>query len=252
MTAKTSTMPLPSIRQRGSEKETGHLAMIWIAQQGPFTMEKPALKLVNPESPSFENGTIPKAPKIMPNRKANDRLRGRQHLSEAEVAQLKETALRVSHYGHRDALLIMTAFRHGLRCAELVDLTWDQVDFDAGKLHVRRVKNSSPSTHMLQGDELRAFRRLKREQRPPSPFVFTSERGAPCTTAGFRKMLARLGVAAGIGFPIHPAHAPPRHRFQTRKRRRRHTGDPGLPSGETQSDTSVLSGLKPQKSGTFT
>ncbi len=161
-------------------------------------------KLVSQESPSFENGTIPKTPKIMPNRKANDQLRGRQHLSEAEVARLKLAALRVNHYGHRDALMITTAFRHGLRCAELVDLTWDQVDFDAGKLHVRRVKNSSPSTHMLQGDELRAFRRLKREQRPPSPFVFTSERGAPCTTAGFRKMLARLGVVAGIGFPIHP------------------------------------------------
>jgi integrase len=167
-------------------------------------MEKPPLKLVKPESPSFENGTIPKIPKTMPNRKANDQLRGRQHLSEAEVARLKEAALRVNHYGHRDALMIMTAFRHGLRCAELVDLTWDQVDFDAGKLHVRRVKNSSPSTHMLQGDELRAFRRLKREQRPPSPFVFTSERGAPCTRAGFRKMLARLGVVAGIEFPIHP------------------------------------------------
>jgi integrase len=140
-------------------------------------MEKPALNLVKPESPSFKNGTIQKTPKTMPNRKANDRLRGRQHLSEAEVARLKETALRVKHYGFRDATMVMTAFRHGLRCAELVDLTWDQVDFDAGKLHVRRVKNSSPSTHMLQGDELRAFRRLKREQRPPSPFAFTSERG---------------------------------------------------------------------------
>ena len=56
----------------------------------------------------------------------------------------------------------------------------------------------------MSGRELRALRRLKREQDPPSPFVFTSERGAPFTTAGFRKMIARLGVAAGFGFPVHP------------------------------------------------
>ena len=56
----------------------------------------------------------------------------------------------------------------------------------------------------MSGRELRALRRLKREQEPASPFIFTSERGAPFTPAGFRKMIARLGVAAGFGFPVHP------------------------------------------------
>jgi hypothetical protein len=54
------------------------------------------------------------------------------------------------------------------------------------------------------GVELRALRRLKRDQEPPSPFAFTSERGAPFTTAGWRKMVARLGVAAKLGFKTHP------------------------------------------------
>jgi site-specific recombinase XerD len=34
--------------------------------------------------------------------------------------------------------------------------------------------------------------------------VFTSERGAPFTTAVWRKMVARLGVAAKLGFKAHP------------------------------------------------
>ena len=55
----------------------------------------------------------------------------------------------------------------------------------------------------LSGRELRALRRLKREQ-DPSLSIFTSERGAPFTPAGFRKMVARLGVAANLGFPVHP------------------------------------------------
>src|SRR5260370_26763408 len=68
---------------------------------------------------------------------------------------------------------------------------------------------------MLQGDELRSSRRLKREQQPPSPFVFTSERGgAPFTTAGFRKMLARLGAAAGDGLPNDSHMLTPGSAFQ--------------------------------------
>jgi len=39
---------------------------------------------------------------------------------------------------------------------------------------------------------------------PVSPFIFTSERGAPFTPAGFRKLVARLGVAAKFKFPVHP------------------------------------------------
>jgi hypothetical protein len=56
----------------------------------------------------------------------------------------------------------------------------------------------------LSGVELRALRRLKRDQEPPSPFVLTSERGAPFTTAGWRKMVVRLGVVAKLGFKAHP------------------------------------------------
>jgi integrase len=66
----------------------------------------------------------------------------------------------------------------------LVDLRWDQVEFRTATLHVRRVKSGTPSTHPILGDELRSLRRLQREQEPKSPFVFTSERGAPFTTAG--------------------------------------------------------------------
>ena len=73
-----------------------------------------------------------------------------------------------------------------------------------GQIHVSRAKNGAPSVHPLSGVELRALRRLKRDQEPSSPFVFTSERSAPFTTAGWRKMVARLGVAAKLGFATHP------------------------------------------------
>ena len=88
------------------------------------------------------------------------------------------------------------------RAAELVDLRWDQVELGRNAaLHVRRVKQGLPSVHPLPGDEMRALRDLKRTA--TSPFVFTSERGAPFTTAGFAKMVERAGKAAGFAFPVH-------------------------------------------------
>jgi integrase len=106
--------------------------------------------------------------------------------------------------GHRDATMVLLACRHGLRPIELVTLRWEAIDFANGQIHVSRAKNGSPSVHPLSGVELRALRRLKRDQEPASPFMFTSERGAPFTTAGWRKMVARLGVAAKLGFKAHP------------------------------------------------
>jgi integrase len=102
--------------------------------------------------------------------------------------------------GHRDATMILLAYRHGLRASEVCDLRWDQVDFDQAVLHVRRVKASTPSTHPLTGTELRALRRLQREV--ASPFVFVSERGSPFSVSGFRRIVER--AASGLEIKVHP------------------------------------------------
>ncbi len=98
--------------------------------------------------------------------------------------------------------MALVAYRHGLRAAEVVDLRWSQVDLHNARLHVRRVKNGDASVHPLKGDEMRALRKLKREA-GSTEFVFTSERGAPFSKAGFAKMIARAGVAAGLGIKVH-------------------------------------------------
>jgi type 1 fimbriae regulatory protein FimB/type 1 fimbriae regulatory protein FimE len=155
---------------------------------------KTHLKLVTPST---------KKRTVVPKRRPNAELRTREHLTEVEVEKLM-SATKNNRYGHRDSTMILVGYRHGLRASELTDLRWDQVDFTAATLHVRRVKQGSPSTHPIRGDELRALRRLQREQDPKSPFVFTSERGSPFTTAGFARMLERAGVEAKLGFKPHP------------------------------------------------
>ena len=158
-------------------------------------MTKSHLKLITPTTDLRTVGT--------PRRKPNAELRTREYLTETEVEALTGAA-KGNRWGHRDATMILVAYRHGLRVSELVDLRWDQFDFNAADLHVRRVKKGTPSTHPIQGDELRALRRLQREQDPKSPFVFTSERGSPFTTSGFARIVERAGVQAKLGFKAHP------------------------------------------------
>ena len=151
---------------------------------------------LKPVSSRALNGTVP------PKRVPNAELRTREYLDEHEVGRLIKAA-KANRHGQRDATMILIAFRHGLRAAELVDLRWDQVDLGRNAcLHVRRVKNGMPSVHPLQGDEMRSLRELKRSA--DSPFVFTSERGTPFTRAGFAKMVARLGQEAKFKFGVHP------------------------------------------------
>jgi type 1 fimbriae regulatory protein FimB/type 1 fimbriae regulatory protein FimE len=130
--------------------------------------------------------------------------RSREHLTEAEIERLMTVARHGGRYGHRNATAILVAFRHGLRPSELVDLQWDQIDFVHKTIRLNRVKNGTGSTHYLSNSELRALRRLQRDN-PPWPHVFVSERGGgPVTTAWFRKMMARLGERARMPFLIHP------------------------------------------------
>jgi integrase len=104
----------------------------------------------------------------------------------------------------RDALVILMAYRHGLRASELVALRWDQIDLKAGTLHVVRLKQGSPSTHPLRGPEIRALRAWKREQSDATPYVFSSLRGGPMTRRTAHHVVAESAKAAGIDFPVHP------------------------------------------------
>jgi type 1 fimbriae regulatory protein FimE len=159
------------------------------------------LHLITQPSPIAVNGkvTLASPPKRLPNRAR----RSREHLVPAEVEVLIDAAGKLGRHGHRDATLILISYRHGLRVGELIGLRWDQVDLKAGLLHVARLKHGVAATHPLRGPELRALRRLQRHY-PASSYVFTTERQGPLTDSAVRKIIARAGIAAGLGFPVHP------------------------------------------------
>jgi type 1 fimbriae regulatory protein FimB/type 1 fimbriae regulatory protein FimE len=153
---------------------------------------KTHLKLVRP---------APENRAVAPTRLANSEYRSREHLTPSEVEKLIEAA-KSNRYGHRDATMLLVAFRHGLRASELCGLEWSQIDFTGATLHVRRVKNGKPATHPIRGDEMRALRKLQREA-PKSVYVFVNERGTPFSPDGFNWLVKRAGQKAGLPFQAH-------------------------------------------------
>ncbi len=129
--------------------------------------------------------------------------RSREYLTTAEVKSLIEAAKGVGRHGNRDALLILVMYRHALRVTELVDLKWDQVDLNRARLHVNRLKNGDPSVHYLEGDEIRALRKLRRDY-ASSEFVFVSERQGSLSANAIHKLVARAGREADLELSVHP------------------------------------------------
>src|SRR6516162_10322802 len=156
--AKSWRMPRPA--HNAPAQDVGTVT----AQRGGKSMANQALRLV---VPTPVNGTVP------PRRRPNSETRDREHLTESEVERLMKAAGE-NRYGHRDATMILIAFRHGLRPVEVCNLKWDSIDLAKARIHVNRAKNGEPSTHPLSGVELRALRRLKRESIESPSCLFPS------------------------------------------------------------------------------
>jgi hypothetical protein len=120
----------------------------------------------------------------------------RRYLTEREVERLMDCARKHGRYGHRDATMILVAYRHGLRASEVCDLQWQQIELSEGRLHVHRVKNGIPSVHPIRGDEMRGLRKLRREY-PKEAYV--SHRLPPPHPPGRR--------GCQDAFPDPPTHA---------------------------------------------
>jgi hypothetical protein len=97
-------------------------------------------------------------------RKSNTAYRVREHLTEQEVTELL-MALKANRHGHRDWLVGLLIYRHGLRVSEACDLRWDDIDLP------------------------------KR--------TITHERGQPFSRMGIARMIERAGEAAKLAFPVH-------------------------------------------------
>jgi len=92
-------------------------------------------------------------------RKPNEAYRIREHLTEDEILKML-AALKRNRHGHRDWLIGLLIYRHGLRVSEACDLRWDDISLPKRTIIIRRLKGSDDSTHYLERDELGGLKTL--------------------------------------------------------------------------------------------
>lgn len=148
-------------------------------------------------------GKTEKPERQSPNSHKYSSVRTREYLLAEEVEAMRQAIKKSKgRHAHRDSTLILLIYRHGLRVAEAASLRWEQIDFHAGTIYVKRVKKGTPSTHPLYSEEIWALRKLQRDY-PASPYVFQSSRHGPLALDTVGGIVENAGELAGLPFPVH-------------------------------------------------
>jgi len=131
---------------------------------------------------------------------------GRRHLTEIEIADFLRAARRTRN-GVRDYCISVMAYRHGLRVSEITEMRLDQIELGSARFFTRRMKNGIDTTHVIEGDELRAIRAWLRlrsiHKMAQSDLVFLSNRG-PMTRQAVNYLVAVIGRKAKITIKVFP------------------------------------------------
>ncbi|HEY9730876.1 MAG TPA: tyrosine-type recombinase/integrase [Drouetiella sp.] len=133
--------------------------------------------------------------------------REREFLTDEEVERVIAAARRHEAFGLRNATMISFAYKHSLRATELLDLQWEQVNFDSKTVTVKRVKRGAEAQNLevvLDDDEINALLQLKEINNglKRSTFVFVGPRGSLFVDS-FELVVKKAGESAKIGFPVH-------------------------------------------------
>lgn len=128
--------------------------------------------------------------------------RDRDFLSEVEVDALLASA-RKGRFGQRDHAMLLTMYRHGLRVSELVAMKRDAIDFNAGRIWVKRNKAGLSTHQPLTGEELRALKAHLRGRKDGLPWLFLSSQGGRMTRQNVNYIIHQAGIRAGLGH-VHP------------------------------------------------
>jgi integrase len=175
---------------------------------------------------------------------------------EAERSFTAEQARRLLDQAHADedrlAVAWLLMIHRGLRPGEVTGLRWQDIDTDAGLLHVRQARLHDPDGTMRFGepktkdsartlalspvlvDALRLHRKRQKEDQLASPtwedheLVVTTGRGTPVDRSALRRAFRRLTEAAGLGKDHHPHEC--RHTYATLARKA------GVPEWQYASD----------------
>ncbi|KAB8313975.1 tyrosine-type recombinase/integrase [Tolypothrix campylonemoides VB511288] len=135
-------------------------------------------------------------------RRLNTHYRTREHLTLDEVTELIHAASTRGRHQHRDSVLLLMMFRHGLRATEAAQLKWDAIMWKEQSIWINRVKNSESGMHFLPPDEIEALTELKRLY-PNTLYIFPTESGNAMSVDSIERIVTEAGKLARLG-KVHP------------------------------------------------
>jgi site-specific recombinase XerD len=125
------------------------------------------------------------------------------YLSAAEVLAVLEAARARST---RDWVMVLLAYRHGLRASEVCGLKLADIDLKSGSISIRRLKGSLQTVQPLYPhrgqpllDEVKALRSWLRERDSDgSDYLFTSQKGGRLDRTQFFRIFRACAEAAAL------------------------------------------------------
>ena len=126
-------------------------------------------------------------------------------LSKKEIEQM---ILLTNNLKHR--LIIQLAYSTGLRLSELINLKWEDLDFERKVIHVRCGKGRKDRIVLFSPKVKKVVNQLSPEKRE---FLFISSRGKKYSPVSIEKIISNAAKRAGINKKVTPHML--RHSFAT-------------------------------------
>lgn len=113
----------------------------------------------------------------------------------------------------RNLAIVSLMLDAGLRVAEVLNLTWNDINLSRGEIHVKGGEGKKDRILWIAGDTLSYVRTLRRQKTNHTERIFCTNSGKPIDSRYVRRLIKSYGQAAGIKKDVHPHML--RHSFAT-------------------------------------
>ena len=134
---------------------------------------------------------------------ALDTARNRNFITVEELELLTKACNKTRH-PVRNQAIIQIMFWHGLRVSELCQLKASDLDINTGRLIVKRLKSSLPTTHPVRPEVLRTLKRYLKNRDSQLRTLFINERGDQFDRSSINDLLKQLSKFSGLSFNVNP------------------------------------------------